>query len=240
LTTLLTAEEVDAGYNGRAVLTNLNLRVERGEVVALLGPNGAGKTTTLLALAGAITPLAGVISLDGRPISAPMHRRTRDGLGFVPEGRSVFKRLTVEENLRVGRCETDYAVGLFPELKPLLKRIAGKLSGGEQQMLSLARALGRHPRLLLADELSLGLAPMIVTRLLEAVCQEARNGLGVILVEQHVHQALKYSDRVYALRRGSIVAAGTVDDVRDKLESAYLSEVATIAGETADRPSVTR
>jgi branched-chain amino acid transport system ATP-binding protein len=241
VTALLTAEQVDTGYNGNAVVTGLNLSVERGEVVALLGPNGAGKTTTLLTLVGEITPLAGVISLDGRPVSTPMFKRARDGLAFVPEGRSVFKRLTVAENLRAGRCTTDYAVGLFPELEPLLKRTAGKLSGGEQQMLSLARALGRHPRLLLADELSLGLAPLIVARLLEAVALEAtQNGLGVILVEQHVHQALKYSDRVYALRRGSVVVAGTVDDVRDKLEAAYLSESAPVNGHGANGTAVAR
>jgi branched-chain amino acid transport system ATP-binding protein len=240
VTALLTAEQVDAGYNGNAVVTGLNLSVERGEVVALLGPNGAGKTTTLLTLVGEITPRSGGIWIDGRAVSAPMFKRARDGLAFVPEGRSVFKRLTVEENLRAGRCKTSYAVKLFPELEPLLKRTAGKLSGGEQQMLSLARALGRRPRLLLADELSLGLAPMIVARLLEAVRQEARNGVGVILVEQHVHQALKYSDRVYALRRGSVVVAGAVDDVRDKLEAAYLSDAAPAGGLDANGKAVAR
>jgi branched-chain amino acid transport system ATP-binding protein len=190
----------------------------------MLGQNGAGKSTTLLTLAGHLRPLSGTITISGKAVSGPPHTRAQEGLAFVPEGRSVFGGLSTRDNLRVGRCEVDDATALFPELKPLLGRPAGKLSGGEQQMLSLGRALARHPDLLLADELSLGLAPLVVTRLLEAVRAAAdERGMGVLLVEQHVQQALRYADRIYILRRGTIVRSGTVAEVTPYLEEAYLT-----------------
>jgi branched-chain amino acid transport system ATP-binding protein len=133
-------------------------------------------------------------------------------------------RLSVRDNLRLGRGDMDVALAMFPELVPLLGRIAGKLSGGEQQMLTLARALSRRPRLLLADELSLGLAPLVVPRLLEAVRRAAdEDGLGVLLVEQHVRQALRYADRVIVLRRGAVALTGPADQVADRIEDAYLT-----------------
>jgi branched-chain amino acid transport system ATP-binding protein len=221
---LLSARGLGAGYHGHPIVADLDLEVARGEVVALLGPNGAGKSTTLLTLAGHLRPLAGEVWFDGSVTKAPLHARARGGLAFVPEGRTVFRRLTTAQNLRVGRGDAEIALEVFPELRPLLKRSAGLLSGGEQQMLTLGRALGRRPKLLLADELSLGLAPLVVVRLLEAVRRVAKeDGVGVLLVEQHVQQALRYADRVYVMRRGEIVLSGSVEEVKPRLEDAYLA-----------------
>jgi branched-chain amino acid transport system ATP-binding protein len=211
-----------------AVVLDVDLQVEPGEVVALLGPNGAGKTTTLLTLAGELPPIAGEVLLQGTGTKAPMFRRAQRGMGFVTEERSVFMRLTAAENLRVAGVTPADAIELFPELTPLMKRTAGLLSGGEQQMLTLARALARKPALLLADELSLGLAPLLVKRLLDTVRRAAtEQSTGVLLVEQHVRQALGIADRVYVMQRGHIVISGTVDEVRgriDEVEATYLSD----------------
>jgi branched-chain amino acid transport system ATP-binding protein len=222
--TVLAARGVAAGYHGHAVVDGIDLDVRAGEVVALLGPNGAGKTTTLLTLAGELQPLTGEVYFRGQPTTAGLHKRAREGMAFVTEERSVFPQLTAAENLKVGRCEVADALALFPELEPLLERRGGLLSGGEQQMLTLARALGRKPILLLADELSLGLAPLVVKRLLTAVRAAAdERGIGVLLVEQHVKQALRVADRVIVMRGGRIVLAGTVAETRHQLEDAYLS-----------------
>ena len=221
---------LSAGYGSMAVVRDLDLHVGPGEVVALLGANGAGKTTTLLTLAGELPPVAGEVRLHGRPTTAPMHARCRDGLSFLTEERSVFMGLTVRENLRLADVAPAAAVELFPGLGPLMGRSAGLLSGGEQQMLSLARALGREPRVLLADELSLGLAPMVVDRLLTSVRQAAdERGVAVLLVEQHVRQALRFADRVYVLERGRVALTGPVAEVRAQvtdIEAAYLSAAA--------------
>jgi branched-chain amino acid transport system ATP-binding protein len=210
-----------------AVVRDLDLRVSPGEVVALLGANGAGKTTTLMTLAGQLRPIAGEIRAYGKPTRAPMHERCRKGLSIITEERSVIMGLTAADNLKLAGVSPAAATALFPELRPVLKRTAGLLSGGEQQMLTLARALARRPRVLLADELSLGLAPIIVRRLLAALRRAAdADGVGVLLVEQHVRQALKYADRVYVLNRGRLVLEGPVADVAaqlDAIEDAYLS-----------------
>jgi branched-chain amino acid transport system ATP-binding protein len=207
------------------VIHEVTLQVQPGEVVALLGPNGAGKTTTLLTLAGELSALSGSIFFDGRATRAPLHRLAARGLGLVTEDRSVFMQLSAGENLRVGRADQTRALELVPELEPLLRRRAGLLSGGEQQMLTLARALARTPRVLLVDELSLGLAPLVVERLLTAVRDAATSlGVGVLLVEQHVRQALSIADRAYVMRRGRIVLDGKVEEIGARIEDAYLSE----------------
>ncbi len=221
---LLSARGVSAGYHKHPVVTGLDLEVRAGEVVALLGPNGAGKTTTLLTLAGELAPLEGEVHFRGEEKPEPLYRRARHGLAFVPEERSVFPNLTAGENLKIGRGDDRIALELFPELEPLLDRPGGLLSGGEQQMLTLARALSREPVVLLADELSLGLAPLIVARLLKAVRAAAdERGVGVLLVEQHVKQALRIADRVIVMRGGRIVLAGTAAEVEGRLEQAYLA-----------------
>jgi branched-chain amino acid transport system ATP-binding protein len=226
--TLIAARGLSAGYGKMAVVRDLDLRVDAGEVVALLGANGAGKTTTLLTLAGELTPLAGEVEFLGSPTRSPMHVRCRKGLGYVTEERSVIMDMSVGDNLKLAAVEPDVAFGYFPALEVIMNRKAGLCSGGEQQMLSLARALGRQPQVLLADELSLGLAPIIVANLLEAVRSAAdERGVGVLLVEQHVRQALAIADRVYVMERGRIVLSGTSAELAgqvDKIEAAYLAE----------------
>jgi branched-chain amino acid transport system ATP-binding protein len=225
MTALIQAAGLSAGYDGQPVVRDLNLEVHPGEVVALFGPNGAGKTTTLLTLAGELPAIEGTVHMDGTPAPPSLHLRARNGVSFVTEERSVFMEMTVEENLRVARVDTDSALTLFPELGRLMARRAGLLSGGEQQMLTLARALARKPRLLLVDELSLGLAPLIVGRLLEALRTAANQGLGILLVEQHVEQALRYADRVHVMERGRVILDGSTAEVADRvheIEASYL------------------
>ena len=224
---VLQAEGACAGYGAIPVVRDVDLAVEPGEIVALLGPNGAGKTTTLLTLAGILTPSAGVVRFAGGRSRAPLHRRARSGLAYVSEERSVFMGLTTAENLRVARCDSRAALELFPELASRLNVKAGLLSGGEQQMLALARALTRAPRVLLADELSLGLAPLVVDRLHVAVREAARErGVGVVLVEQHVRKVLRFADRVHVMHRGRITRAGSGAEFRahpELIEESYLT-----------------
>lgn len=223
--TVLAARDLTAGYGKLLVVRDVSLELGRGEVVALLGPNGAGKTTTLLALAGEIPVASGSVHWLGAPAEGALDARARAGLGFVPEERSMIVSMSVKDNLLLGRGGVDAALGIFPELKPLLSRRAGLLSGGEQQMLTLARALAREPKVLLADELSLGLGPQIVDRLIDAIRAAAeRTGLAVLLVEQQARRAIEASDRWYMMRRGRIVAQGDRSDGLASVETAYLAD----------------
>jgi len=231
---LLECRGLSAGYGAVAVVRDLDLQVQAGEVVALIGANGAGKTTTLLTLAGELPVISGEVVFRGAPTKVPLFKRARGGMGLVTEDRSIFRSLTTEENLRVGGVSRADAIDVFPELEPLMKRTAGLLSGGEQQMLTLARAVARAPQLLLVDELSLGLAPVIVKRLLQTVRRVAsERSTGILMVEQHVRQALHVADRVYVMQRGRIVLSGTGKEVRgriDEVEATYLS--GAVAGAT--------
>jgi branched-chain amino acid transport system ATP-binding protein len=224
---VLAARGLSCGYGQMSVVRDLDLPIVAGEVAALIGPNGAGKTTTLLTLAGELPPTGGSVEWMGQPTTAPMHRRAQQGLSYVTEERSVIMGLSAQDNLRLAGVPVERATALFPELERLMKRPAGLLSGGEQQMLTVARALGRNPSVLLLDELSLGLAPMVVHRLLEAVRVASKEqGVGVLLVEQQVRQAIAVSDRVYLMQRGQVVLSGPSAEVGDQLseiESAYLT-----------------
>jgi len=196
---------LSAGYGAAPVISDLNLHVDAGEVVAMLGRNGAGKTTTLMAIGGFVKRSAGDITIDGNVISGPTHRRMRGLVGLVLEGRSVFPPLTTAQNLKVGGVGVADALGLFPELEPRLNVRAGNLSGGEQQMLSLARAMCRRPRVLLLDELSFGLAPVVCDRLFSRVREFAENhDIAVVLVEQHLHYAARVADRAVVMSQGQI------------------------------------
>ncbi len=223
-----------AGYGAGAVVRDVTLDVHAGEVVALLGPNGAGKTTVLRAISGLIAASAGSIELFGEDVTGQRaHHIARRGLAHVPEGRALFADLSVTDNLRLGsrsrqsrRDGVERALELIPELAPLRKRPAGALSGGEQQMLALARALAGSPRCLIVDEMSLGLAPIIVRRLAPIVRRIASDsGVAVLMVEQHVPIALGVADRVFALARGRVVLhrpAAELVEQPDLLRASYL------------------
>lgn len=226
MSAVLEATDLSAGYGSSPVIKKLNLHVGAGEVVALLGPNGAGKTTTLAALCGELEPLDGAVRWNAEVWRAAPHRRVRAGLGYVTEERSIIRGLTVLGNLKLGRTPIAKAVALMPELERLMNRPAGLLSGGEQQMLALARAMCRDPHVLMVDELSLGLAPIIVNRLMETLRQAAQSGTGVLLVEQHVRQVLRLANRVYVLVRGEVAFEGEAGELLQdpgKVEALYLS-----------------
>jgi ABC-type branched-subunit amino acid transport system ATPase component len=237
MTAVLEATGLRAGYGSVEIVRDIDLHVEPGEIVALLGPNGAGKTTTLLTLSGELAALGGEVRLLGSATTAPLHVRARKGLAVVSQERAVLMALSTKENLRVSRCDIGRALELFPELEPHLDRRVGLLSGGQQQMLALARCLARECRVLLVDELSLGLAPLVVDRLLRAVRAAADRGTGVLLVEQHIHKALAVADRVVVMARGTIALEGTAHDLRERVEDlqdAYLRVDISTAGSTEE------
>ena len=232
---LLSVENLDTGYAGVPVVRDLDIYLNAGEVVALLGPNGAGKTTTLLTVSGIIPLLGGSIKVLGENVdSKNPHKNARLGLSHVAEDRSLFFNLTVKENLQLGlRGDKELqeegmekALELLPALRPLMDRRSGLLSGGEQQMLAMARALVSKPKLLLVDEMSLGLAPIIVEQLLPIVRNIAdETGAGVLIVEQHVHLALQVADRGYVMNLGELVMSGSASELlesKDLLEASYL------------------
>jgi branched-chain amino acid transport system ATP-binding protein len=216
---VLSCTGMSAGYHGVAAVSELDLEVRAGEVVALVGANGAGKSTTLSVLAGLAKPLSGTVSFLGSTKFEPAHVRARRGLTMVADDRSVLRTLTAEDNLRLGAGGVDTAVQLFPELVPLLKKRAVLLSGGEQQMLSLGRALSKKPAALLADEVSLGLAPQVTQRLHRAIRAAADiHGTAVVLVEQKVRLTMKLADRIVVLRGGRKVLEGAPADIEQDLE----------------------
>jgi branched-chain amino acid transport system ATP-binding protein len=227
MTAVLEARNLSCGYGALAVVRGVDLEINAGEIVALLGPNGAGKTTTVRTLSGLLKPLAGEVWLEGARTRTPLHRRAKKGVSWIPEDRGVFPKLTVGENIRIGRGHADQVTTLFPALKPLMRRQLGLCSGGEQQMVAVARALARDSKVLLVDEMSLGLAPLIVAKLMDTLRVAAEeNGLGVLLIEQHVRQALRIADRAYVMNRGEITMSGPADYVQGRLseiEAGYLS-----------------
>jgi branched-chain amino acid transport system ATP-binding protein len=232
-TATLVIDDLTAGYERSPVIRGLDITVAPGEIVALLGPNGAGKTTTLRAISGLVHPMGGRVTLLGNDLArVSASARARMGIAHVPEGRGIFFSLTVAEHFRLShvreRLDADIAYGYFPALAKIQRRRAGLLSGGEQQMLAVGRALARKPRLLLLDELSLGLAPVIVERLLPVVRQYAEDaGCAVLLVEQHIQLALQVADRGYVLAHGEVVLSGAADQLRSdtqQLVASYLGE----------------
>jgi branched-chain amino acid transport system ATP-binding protein len=212
---------LSAGYGATTIVRNVDLSVSAGEVVLLVGPNGAGKTTTLLTISGLLDPCAGEIHILGSPVRAGRpHEVARRGVAHVPEDRALFKGLTVAQNLRLGtrsrrihQHRLGQVLAQFPALPALLGRKAGLLSGGEQQMLALARAMCGQPRLLLIDELSHGLAPLISAHLLQDVRGIADSGTAVLLVEQHLTLAIPFADRAYLLDHGQVRAHDNVADL---------------------------
>jgi branched-chain amino acid transport system ATP-binding protein len=232
---VLILDDVRAGYGDVAVLRGVSLAVLPGEVVALVGPNGVGKTTTLRAISGLIRPTGGAIRFAGARIDAlPPHDIVARGLLQVPEGRKIFPSLTVQENLDLGaylpaakgwRAETRERVfGLFPILADRRRQAAGTLSGGEQQMLAIGRSLMGGPRLLMLDEPSLGLAPLVVDRIFEVIGTIHRLGIPVLLVEQNVQRSLAIADRAYVLEQGAVALSGPGRELlqREEVRAAYL------------------
>jgi branched-chain amino acid transport system ATP-binding protein len=234
---LLEVTGLRVAYGGINAVKGIDLTVQRGELVTLIGANGAGKTTTLKALAGLLRPAGGAVRYEDADVTGmPAHRLVRRGLALVPEGRGVFPRLTIEENLAMGaytrrdaaevRTDYDRAYGLFPRLAERRRQLAGTLSGGEQQMLAIARALMSRPRLLLLDEPSMGLAPIMVHRIFETIRKVASEGTTLLLVEQNAKVALEISHRGYVMESGRIVLA---DEARklvmnEQVRHAYLGE----------------
>jgi branched-chain amino acid transport system ATP-binding protein len=234
---MLTLENVSVSYGAIKALKGVSMRVEQGEVVTLIGANGAGKTTTLRTITGLLSPVEGRIVYEGAEVSGTAtHRLVARGISMSPEGRGVFANLTVRENLQMGAYlkrnkkeiadDMERAFKMFPRLREREAQKAGTLSGGEQQMLAMGRALMSRPRLLLLDEPSLGLAPLVVHTIFEAIDEIRREGTTILLVEQNAHAALKHSDRAYVLETGRIVMEGPSKELATdpRIKEAYLGE----------------
>ena len=234
---MLTLENVSVNYGAIEALRGVSMHVEQGEVVTLIGANGAGKTTTLRTITGLLSPSQGSISFENESIGGmPAHKLVARGISMSPEGRGVFANLSVRENLQMGAylkkdkrqiaADMESCFKRFPRLKERESQKAGTLSGGEQQMLAIARALMSRPRLLLLDEPSLGLAPRIVHTIFEAVDEIRAEGTTILLVEQNAHAALRHSDRAYVLETGQIVMEGPSKELAadPRIKEAYLGE----------------
>ena len=232
---LLEIENLKVSYGGIQALKGINLTVAPGELVALIGSNGAGKTTTLKALAGLLHPTAGKIQYDGKSLhNIPSHRRVHGGLALVPEGRGIFARLTVAENLQMGAytrndtvqigTDLEHKYELFPRLAERRAQIAGTLSGGEQQMVAMARALMSRPKLLMLDEPSMGLAPMMVAKIFETIRDISAQGVSILLVEQNAKLALEVAQRGYVLESGLVTLSGASGELlgSEAVQRAYL------------------
>jgi branched-chain amino acid transport system ATP-binding protein len=230
----LSVDSLGVAYGAVRALRGVSLDVGHGEIVATLGPNGAGKTTLLRTIAGVLKPQAGSVTFEGRPLHGLAPEAViRRGVALVPEGRHIFPGLTVEENLAIGgiartdraelRRDTDAWLQRFPILGERRTQLAGTLSGGEQQQLAIARALMSRPTMLLLDEPSLGLAPIIVGQIFALIAELRDDGVTVLLVEQNVHRALEVADRAYVLSVGEVVASGPADRlIEGELERSYL------------------
>lgn len=235
---LLVLENVHTYYGNVHALKGISLVVEEGEIVTLIGANGAGKTTTLRTISGLIKPREGRIIFDGQELNkVPAHKIVYMGISHAPEGRKVFPTLTVEENLLLGayslgndhkaiKANKERVFALFPRLAERRKQLAGTLSGGEQQMLAIGRALMSRPRLLLLDEPSLGLAPMLVKAIFETIEEINRQGVTILLVEQNAKAALKLAQRAYVLETGRVVLSGPSHELikDERVRKAYLGE----------------
>ena len=234
---MLTLKDVSSGYGAIEALKEITLHVEKGEIVTLIGANGAGKTTTLRTITGLVAATSGEIRFEDWNLNGvPTYKITERGISMVPEGRIVFANLSVLENLEMGaylqknkaqfQSDLEKVFLLFPRLKERRKQSAGTLSGGEQQMLSIGRALMAHPRLLLLDEPSLGLAPLLVHNIFEAIDAINKEGTTILLVEQNANAALKHSHRAYVLETGRIVMEGASQELAadPRVKQAYLGE----------------
>ena len=233
---VLEVKSLDVAYGEIRALKGVELEVGRGEIVTILGNNGAGKTTTLKTISGLLHPTRGTITLETEPlVGVPPHAIVSRGVAHVPEGRHIFNRLTVRENLTMGaylRSDTGIATdlervfALFPRLAERITQVAGTLSGGEQQMLAIGRALMANPRLLLLDEPSMGLAPVLVEQIFDTISDINRQGMTILLVEQNAAMALSIAHRGYVLETGSIALTGTAAELADNPEvrRAYLGE----------------
>ena len=232
---MLSVAQVSAGYGGFQALFEVSLEVKAGESVAVIGPNGAGKTTLLRVISKLIEPRSGEISMEGRPLaSVPPHEVIAAGIAHVPENRRLFAKLSVEDNLRMGAFmpaarakyaeRLEFVYSLFPRMRERRGQVAGTLSGGEQQMCAIGRALMSGPKLLLLDEPSAGLAPVVVQSIFELVRRICKEGYTVLIVEQNIRQVLKVASRGYLLEAGRIRAAGTAAELleTDEIKKAYL------------------
>jgi branched-chain amino acid transport system ATP-binding protein len=232
---MLRLRSIDAGYGAFQALFGVDLDVNAGEAVGVIGPNGAGKTTLMRVISGLIRPAKGTISMEGADVVAtPAHRIIEMGIAHVPENRRLFPRLSVEDNLKMGAFipaararfaeRLEFVFDLFPRMKERRTQLAGTMSGGEQQMCAIGRALMSDPKLLLLDEPSAGLAPVVVQQVFELVRRIRASGLTVLIVEQNVQQVLKVVDRAYLLEAGSIRASGTSAEMlaSDTIKEAYL------------------